>query len=470
MKVLLINPPSENTLTTEVPSFVGEERGYNPPLGIMYLAAYAEKNTEHKIEILDSQVEEIDYLGFAKEINKRKPDVVGISAMTFTLIDALKTAEIVKELDKGIKVIFGGPHPNIYPEETINLPGVDFVIRGEGDILFTQLINNLDNSKKLKEIKGLVFKENGKVINTGPSELIENLDELPFPARKLTHYKKYSSLLAKRSPVTTMFTSRGCPFNCLFCNRGWLGKFFRARSAKNVVDEMEECVNLGIQEFLIYDDTFTINRQRVVDICDEIMKRKLDVGWDVRARVDTVDEELLRKMRKAGCERIHYGVESGNPEILKVLRKGITLEQAEKIFKVTKKIGISTLAYFMIGSPRETEETIMESINFAKKLNADFVHFSITTPFPATDLYRMALEERILKRDVWRDFARYPRKDFTPPLWEENLSREELINLLARAYKEFYTRPGYIVKRMLSVRSLGEVKRKLRAGLKVLRF
>ncbi len=131
MKVLLINPPSENTLTTEVPSFVGEERGYNPPLGIMYLAAYAEKNTEHKIEILDSQVEEIDYLGFAKEINKRKPDVVGISAMTFTLIDALKTAEIVKELDKGIKVIFGGPHTNIYPEETINLTGVDFVIRGE---------------------------------------------------------------------------------------------------------------------------------------------------------------------------------------------------------------------------------------------------------------------------------------------------------------------------------------------------
>ena len=322
MKILLINPPSENTIEAEVPSVVSEERGHNPFLGLMYIASVLLKEADCKVEILDCQVEELNYENVRKEIVRRKPDLVGMTAMSFTLVDNLKVAQIAKETDNNIKVILGGPHPHIFPEETINLPNIDFLVLGEGEETVVELMKHIGNIKKLKETKGIVFKDHGRVINTGLRPLIMDLDKVPFPARALTHYKKYSSLLAKRTPITTMETSRGCPYKCIFCDRPHLGKVFRARSPKNVVDEIEECVNMGIKEILIYDDTFTINRQRVIDICKMIIEQKLDIGWDIRARVNTVDRELLHLMRKAGCQRIHYGVEAGNSSILEVLKKG----------------------------------------------------------------------------------------------------------------------------------------------------
>ena len=180
---------------------------------------------------------------------------------------------------------------------------------------------------------------------------IKNLDDIPFPARHLVPYKKYSSLLSKGSIVTTIFTSRGCPFQCSFCDRPHLGKSFRARSAKNVVDEIEECVNMGIHDFLFYDDTFTIKRERVLEICNEIINKRLDIAWDIRTRIDVVNEEMLKHLKKAGCQGIHYGIEAGSEKILKVLQKGITIEQAKQVFDLTRKHKIPILAYFMIGNP-----------------------------------------------------------------------------------------------------------------------
>jgi len=467
MKVLLIYPPEENMVCANVPSFIVEEEGFYPPLGLMYIASYAERHSEHDIEILDTQVEEMKYDDIEREIKRRKPDVVGITAFTFTLIDAILVAKIIKKVDEDIKVVLGGPHVNIYPYESINMPEIDYVVLGEGEITFTELIQNIEDTRKLRGIKGLVFKEGERIINTGLKDFIYDLDALPFPARHLTPYKKYYSTLAKRSPLTTMMTSRGCPYKCIFCHRPHMGKKFRARSAENVVDEMEECVDMGINEFSIYDDTFTIDRQRVINICNEIMDRGLDIGFDIRARVDTVDKELLEKLKKAGCERIHYGVESGNPAILKVLRKGITIEQAKKAFEMTKEVGIDTLAYFILGSPRETKSEMLESIKLAKELDPDFAHFTVMAPFPATPLYDMGIKEGILKRDYWKEFVDNPTKDFVPPLWEENMRREELIKMLEYAYKSFYIRPRYIIKEMLKVRSFREFKRKAKAGLKI---
>ncbi|MCP3682791.1 MAG: radical SAM protein [bacterium] len=470
MKILLINPTARNMISTEVPSLVSEERGHNPPLGILYVAGYIEKNTTHKVEVLDADLLGLSDHDVKDEIVRRKPDVIGITAMTFTLIDCINLSKLIREVDPTIKIVYGGLHVNIFPNETINLPGVDFLVLGEGELPFADLLNNIESPEKLKNIKGLVFKDNNKIVNTGPRDLIMDLDSLPFPARHLTPYKKYSSLLAKRSPVTTMLTSRGCPYKCLFCDRPHLGKVFRSRSAKNVVNEMQECVEMGIKEFLIYDDTFTINRQRVLDICHLIKERKLDIGWDIRARVNTVDRELLHELRSAGCERIHYGVESGNQQVLNTLRKGITIEQVQTAFKLTKKEGIDTLAYFMIGSPGETKETIMQSINFAKKLKPGFVHFSVTTPFPSTDLYKLGFENGMITEDYWREFAKNPTKDFKPQLWEENLSREELISFLTLAYKSFYVRPSYAFQKLMRVRSFGELTRKARAGLKLFKL
>lgn len=467
MKILLINPPSENELIGNNPSIIEEERGYNPPLGILYIAGYLEKYTSFNVDVLDTQAEEIGYDRLKDIICAKLPDVVGITAMTFTLIDVIKVVNIVKSIRSNIKVVLGGPHVHIYPEETINLPGVDFLVLGEGEVTFKELVENIHDATRLKNIPGLVFKEEGKIINTGVRPLREDLDNLPFPARHMTPVHKYSSLMARRSPITTMFTSRGCPYRCTFCDRPHLGKNFRARSALNVVDEMEECVKLGIHEFLIYDDTFTIDRQRVIEVCDEIIRRKLNIGWDIRARVNNIDKDLLKKLKEANCERIHYGVESGNPEILKILNKGITVDRVRTTFRQTKEAGISVLAYFMIGCPKETREEIMETISFAKELKPDFVHITIFTPFPATEIYRIGLRDGIIKNDFWREFARNPTKDFQPRCWEENFTREELQELIVYAYKSFYTRPGYILKRLTCVRSIGEFTRMARAGLKV---
>lgn len=467
MKILLINPPSENELLGNNPSIIEEERGFNPPLGILYIAAYLEKHTNFHVEVLDTQAEEINYDHLKVIIRNKAPDVIGITTMTFTLIDVIKVVGIIKSLNQDIKVVLGGPHVHIFPNETITIPGVDFLVLGEGEVAFKELVENIHNKQRLKQISGLVFKDEGQIINTGIRPLNESLDSLPFPARHLTPVHKYSSLMAKRNPITTMFTSRGCPYRCTFCDRPHLGKNFRARTAINVVDEMEECVKLGIREFLVYDDTFTINRKRVIEVCDDIIRRKLNIGWDIRARVNTIDKELLKKLKAANCERIHYGVESGNPEILKILNKGITVDQARKIFRETKDAGISVLGYFMIGCPRETKKEIMETIAFAKELKPDFVHITIFTPFPATEIYKMGLREGIIKTDFWREFAQNPVAGFQPKCWEENFTREELQELIVYAYKSFYTRPSYILKKLTHIRSLGEFKRMARAGLKV---
>nr|HPJ72789.1 radical SAM protein [bacterium] len=200
---------------------------------------------------------------------------------------------------------------------------------------------------------------------------------------------------------------------------------------------------------------------------DEIIRRRLDIGWDIRARVDCVDAPMLERLRRAHCERIHYGVEAGTEKILAVLNKGITLDQVRETFAATKKLGIETLGYFMIGAPSETRDDIMRTIDFALSLRADFVHITILCPFPNTEIYARGLSQGIFPRDYWREFARDPRPGFTPPFWNENFSDEELQELLRYAYRKFYTRPSYILNKLSEVRSWGEFRRKARAGLKI---
>lgn len=470
MKVLLINPPSEQELIGNNPAIIEEERGYNPPLGLLYVAAYLEAQGRHDVAVIDAQVEELSYAQLAERIRDYHPDVVGLTALTFTILDVIHTIKVVKETASNAVIVIGGPHAHLFPEETLNLTGVDFVVIGEGEEVFSQLMDHIDEPAALRQIPGLVFRYEGQIVKTGLAGMIQDLDSLPFPARHLVPYQKYSSLLALRTPITTMFTSRGCPFQCAFCDRPHLGKRFRARSPKNVVDEMEHCTRMGIYEFLIYDDTFTVNRKRVLGICEEIHQRKLDIGWDIRARVDTVDPELLKILRAAGCERIHYGVEAGTEKILKVLNKGITLEQAQNAFRWTKQAGIETLAYFMVGAPTETREDIRQTVEFAKRLDPDYVHMTILTPFPGTRIYFDGLENDVFPEDFWREFAANPTSDFHPRYWERELSASELVEILNDAYKSFYIRPRYALRRLLRVRSFSELTRKAHAALKVFRL
>jgi anaerobic magnesium-protoporphyrin IX monomethyl ester cyclase len=475
MNILLINPPRHNEIVADNPAFIDEERGYNPPLGLLYLASYVKSKSNHNIKVIDAQVEEYKYDNeFAKAILETNPDVVGLTAMTFTLVDVVKTIHLVswaaEQLNKKITIVLGGPHATVFPNETAELPDVDYVIVGEGEVAFLELLNALDRGSDISKIKGLVYENSGQIINNGRSDFIEDLDQLPIPAREMLPVKKYNSILSSDRIVTTMFTSRGCPFQCSFCDRPHLGKRFRSRSAKNVVDEISACLKLGIGEILIYDDTFTVDRQRTIDICNEIIKRKLIFLWDIRARVDTIDEEVLSKLKQAGCQRIHFGVEAGTEKILKVLKKGVTLSQIEKAFKLSREMGMETLAYFMIGAPSETKEDVYASLKFAKKIKPNYTHITIFTPYPATEIYRQALDKGIIKNDIWREFARNPKQGIITRYWEEDFTRQELFDLLDKFYRSFYGRPTYILSSLLKIKSFNDLKKKIKIGLKILKI
>ena len=474
MKVLLVNPPDEYTIVGNNPELIDEERGFNPPLGLLFLAASLQEHNRHQVEVLDCQVEGVGHDRLTQEITRRDPDLVGIHAMTLTLVDVVKTAQAVRAAartaGRSIAVVVGGPHTAVYPEETAGLDVVDYAVEGEAELSFPALVDRIEAGDDPSDVPGVYHRLDGKTLKGPPPTAIQDLDTVPFPARTATPYEKYTSLLATRNPVTTMFTSRGCPFRCTFCHRPAMGKHFRAVSAGRVVDEMQLCLDLGIREIFIYDDTFTVQKKRVWKICHEILRRRLDITWDVRAHVNTVDPDLLDLMRRAGCARIHYGIEAGTPRVLKLLRKGITLPRAMTVLKQTRKAGISTLAYFMIGNPTETREEAEETIRVARSVDADYVHVTILTPFPGTPLYEDGLQSGFFERDFWRDFAQNPTPDFVPPFWEEHLTTPDLHALIKKAYQSFYLRPGYALRRLTEVRSLDELLRKAKAAFKVVRM
>jgi anaerobic magnesium-protoporphyrin IX monomethyl ester cyclase len=468
MKVLLIRPPHDHMITTNVPKFVDTETGMYPPLGLLYVAAGLQTWTDAEVQLLDAPALHLDQKGIAERIAQKKPDIVGIQAMTFTLIDAIATVRTVKSVRPGAHVSLGGPHVNLYPKETLSIEGVDSLVLGEGERTLAEMVNALASGADPADTPAVAVMRNGKLSTIKARPLESNLDSLPQPARNLIDSSLYWSVLAKRSPITTAMTSRGCPMKCIFCDRPHLGKIFRCRSAQSVVDEMEDCVNRGIREIFLYDDTFTIKRQRIFEIRDEIERRSLDVHWDIRARADTLDADVIKAMKEAGVARIHIGVESGSPRILKIMKKGIAIEQAHNAFELCRRFGITSLAYFMLGNPTETHKDIDMTMQFIRRCRADYAHISITTPFPGTELYSMGLTQGIFERDYWRDFAANPDEHFQPPAWTENFTQDQLEHIRQQAYKAFYTRPSRLIRRLLAVRSIKELWTKSRIGARLL--
>ncbi len=467
MKVLLINPPNFNEIRETLPFFVEKEKGITPPLGMLYVAAYIQKHNSDDISILDCQVEKTNYHDLEQKIKEINPDLVGITALSMAIKDVVKTIKLVKKTKPDCLTVIGGPHASCYPQETAKWTDVDYVIYGEGEKPFSQLLNNLNKPSELKNIKGLVYQQNNQIIDNGQAEPIKELDDLPFPARKLIPYQNYRILTFGNSSITSLFTSRGCPFSCKFCDRPTLGKIFRSRSAENVFEEIKECVSLGITNFLVYDDTFTVNQQRAIDICKKIIQDKLKINFSIRTRVDTVSPKLLKYLKQAGCSHIHYGIESGSEKILKVINKGITLKQIQEALNWTKKEKIQSLTYFMIGNPQETKEDIKKTLRLIRSIKADYVMISMFAPFPKTVFYQTGIEQNIFP-DVWLEFAQNPQMDFRMPIWNEYFSREELQKFIMNGYRSFYLRPETIFREILKVKSFKEFINKACIGLKML--
>ena len=456
MRIVLINVPNFYELVGNDPVIIKEQQGIYPPLGLLYIAAHLE-SLGYEMHVIDAQADNLTHEQVANRVLEIKPDLVGLTAMTFTLVDCkLVIQAIRKKID--VPIIVGGPHTAIYPEECFEPNGLaaDYVVVGEGEITLDTLAKDIASGKvnTSMPVQNRIYRQ---------AQFIQDLNTLPFPARHLIPTEKYYSVLAKSTPTTTSFSSRGCPFSCAYCDRPALGKGFRAMNAQRVVDEMEECEKLGIKEIFYYDDTFSVSMKRVSEICDEIIKRGVKMRWDIRTRVNVVNEELIKKMAQAGCDRIHFGVESGNPRVVRVMNKGTSIKQVEDAFALCKKYKVKTLAYFMLGNPTETFDDVKDTLALARKIKPDFMQMTILSPFPATKYYLDWLKLPG-KHDVWREYAKTINDGFRPPLWDEIYTREELEAQLRWFYRKFYLTPGFVLARILELRNFGQFKRYASAG------
>jgi radical SAM superfamily enzyme YgiQ (UPF0313 family) len=371
--------------------------------------------------------------------------------------------KLSKEVSKDIITVIGGPQISVFPNETLSFDFVDYGIFGEGENAMLELVNNIEEGKSTSDIQGLLYKKDKKVF-INQASLIEDLDSLPFPARHLLPNEKYHCVISKH-PFTTMITGRGCPFRCGFCFKGPSDKKIRLRSAKNVVDEMEHCIEkYKVKEIMFYDDTLTFNKEHIKNICNEIISRKLKVDWESPTRIDCVDEDTLKVMKKAGCIRLRYGVESGDQRILDVMMKKTTLEKVEDAFKLTKKIGIETFAYFIIGYATEDEQTIRNTINFAKKLDPDWVMFTVATPLPSTNLFDLSVEKGLIDEQYWKNFVLGKTSERIPFLVKD---ADEWAK---KAYKEFYLRPKFFFKKVYKIRSFDTIKKYMRGFNSIFSF
>ena len=452
MKTVLINPPQN----TKYPQ---------PPLGLASIAAVLEREN-HQVEILDANALQLSESEAAKEIGN--VDIIGITAMTPFINSAIKMAKEVKKEKPGSTVIVGGAHVTVLPEETLsNVPEIDIIVRGEGEETAIELHEALKSGDSLQKVRGITYRDNGRVASTPMRPLIADLDSLPFPAYYLLplHRYKLHPPHGRRLPFMAMLTSRGCPYNCIFCSKPIFGRKYRYQSPPRIASEVEYLVEkFEVKEIAFYDDIFTLDKNRTIKLAKEFNKRDLSFPWTCETRVDLVTEELLKAMKQAGCYMIAYGIESGNQTILDNLRKKITIEQVRKAVKMTHDIGIQSIGYFMLGSPGETSATIRQTIDLANHLPLDFAQFSITIPFPGTDLYNLYLEQNI-GNENWDNFIYiYANlKAVSAPVFETaSLSKGDLQKWNTKAYKEFYLRFSYIWERLTKTRSLGNLKTNIR--------
>ncbi len=410
--VLFVQPPLPSHMAEFSRSMI-----LCPPLGLGYLASILiQEGFNVKIVDMAALNQKVDEL--KSELSREEPSIVAITTTTQTYKNAIEVARLSKSVNPETYTIIGGPHVTFTAEDTLQDMHVDFVVRGEGEFTMLELTKALLRSEgDVRDVKGVSYRKDDRVVNNPSRPLIQDLDCLPFPARELFRKELY------RLPGS-IITSRGCPSRCIFCSAGAMwGRIYRFRSPENVIDEIEHMSsNFDIDTFFIADDTFTIVKDRVRRICGYM--KKFDFQWFCEARVNTVNKEVLEDMAESGCKVIQYGVESGSQKILNSIRKGITLSQARRAVELTSKAGILPVCSFMFPHPEDTVETAMETKNFMNELSrlGAVVLISMTTPFPGTYLYDHA--EELGLTIVLRDTDRYDM--VTPVFRTRYLSIEQI--------------------------------------------
>jgi len=470
MKVLVVNPPWPGEgygARSDVRwPHKRKDKYLEYPIYLAYIAAVLEE-AGLEVAFVDAVMEGMSIPDFSEAVGRIRPDLVVMECSTPSIYHDLESARAAKESFVGTFVALIGSHPTFFHHEILKEnPAIDAVIRGEAEITTRELALALADGDDLSQVLGLTYRRGDEMCVNPARPLIEDLDSLPFPARHIVPQEGYRAAIYSGERPTAMVSSRGCPYHCVYCL--WpdtlYGHQFRARSAANVVDEMEHVVrDYGVDEIYFDDDCLTLSKKRVMEMCGLLLDRQVDVNWIVQARVDSVDREVLAAMKEAGCHYILFGVESGSPRMLEIMKKRITLDRARQAFKECRELGIKTQAFFLFGVPGETEETIEETIEFAKEIDADSTQFAIAIPHPGTELYQTCMDNGWLVFDSWEDFAAENSLIETG-----QLTREDVEKARVRAYKEYYFSPRFVTRSLLRVRNFQDVKRLARGGKSVL--
>lgn len=490
MRIILLNPPAENTVVeyanSSDPARRGavevEDFGLFPPLGLLYILASLKKACpEHEVFFLDCVAEKIGHRQLQAHIERIQPDLVGITSFTMSLYDVCLAARTVRTVKPRVHLCLGGHHPIAFPFEAAELPEFDSIVVGEGEEVFPELAKALAAGLDFTTIAGVYTQESIQRFRNNPADdprfltsvmvppaYIENLDSLPPPERSVISHLKYRSIVGSSAHLATMISSRGCPCSCTFCDVPY--KKYRQRSIAAIADEVGSCLAMGYAEIHFYDDLFNITPERVIAFSDEVLRRGYRFIWDFRGRVNTVTYESLQKAQAAGCRMISFGVETGSDEGLALLQKNTTVAQIRQVFGWCRSLGILTIADFMIGLPFERSTAdVRRNIDFMVELDPDYAQISVLSLFPHTELFTQAARQGLIRPERWEEFALAPVPDFYLDHWEEHLDMAELLRLQSEAYRRFYLRPSYIWRSLLATSTWHEFRTKLQGALKLLR-
>ncbi len=470
MRVLLLNP-----YLIQGHLFFGfmKKIGSNlPPLGLAYLASYLEE-LGHSVKIIDNKIEKYDLKTLLKVIDKFNPDIIGISSITTHLLYTTITARFLKRNLKNIIIVVGGPHASAAPEELLNFcKEIDYIIVGEGELGFKGLLENIKNPEKLSSIPGIVFKNKMGNIVRNKSAIIEDINMLPFPARHFLPMSKYkpSIINYNKLPSRSLITSRGCSFNCSYCYRLYKGKV-RANKPEKIFDEISLLINeYNAKELIYWDDCFTFNKTRLINLFKILKENQLDLPWMSMARVDQMSKKFLIDLKKNNCWRLGFGIESGDPYVLKKMNKDINLQKANETIKFCKKIGIQTRIFLMIGTPYDNFKSVTQTINIAKKLNPDIVQYSFYTPFPQTRDYEYILQNipsfdsKYYFKEVYPDYHNLDKLIFVP----NGFTEKKVKKLHAQAYLKFYFRSNYIFNQIKKIKTISELYKNLSISINLI--
>lgn len=447
MRIQLIRYHDIGNVNTRLAQSLNKRQGILPPLGVSYIASSLEK-AGHEVDIIDAIALDLSKEDVRQRIREFNPAIVGITAMTPTFRGAQEAAQIAKE--EGAITVIGGVHMSLFAKETLSYKYFDFGILGEGEETMVELCDAIKNNQQLDRIEGIAYKEDGNVHVNSP-RIVSDLNTLPIPAYHLLPTEKYSSIVGLH-PVSTMMGSRGCPYHCSFCYKTPSDKKHRRRDPVLIVDEIEFLIkSYNVKEIMFYDDLMIPSFAE--ELCKEILKRKIEIQWQSPQRIDLVNPELLKLMSKAGCHMLRYGVEQGDPDMMKSVEKRVNIDQVKKVFRWTREAGINTFAYFIIGYANENEQTMTKTIELSKELDPKYVMFTKAVPLPETKLMEIAVKQGIISKDYWRKFTLGEQVEVIPPFVED------ADNWVKKAYREFYLRPNRIIKQICQIRSLKDIQK-----------